>query len=293
VIMLPFIFTKSMNALKSLSFLAVSSIVVFSIITIYNFVRIIAEGDYNTDDIYFFPSPGLEISEALASVPTCILAFTFQFNFFPVYKSLSSASDSRMKKTTFFALTMALTMYLVVAILGYMSFGSATSDQGLLKNFSVNNIGLPLYVIVLLTFSASSTLTFPLMFFGARENIYSFLLDFLVFFDGQTVARYREAEQRDTVSAKTRPQLGKFAYVVFCVMLYVFIVFLAIVTPSIKTVFDFVGSTAANAITYLLPSIFYLKLCCGGTWKKVGFGVFGYGVAVGIVCFVASIISLD
>jgi amino acid permease len=290
MIMLPFIFTKSMNSLKSLSFLAVSGICIFSVITIYNFIKTCAEGNYDGSTINFFPSSDLNFATALSSVPSVILAFTFQFNFFPVYKSLNNPTDKTMKFTTFFALSMACTLYLIVAIMGYLSFGSSVSDQGLLENFSSDNLGLPLYVIVLITFSMSSTFTFPLMFFGARENIYSFILE--------AVQKYRKTHPTESLSDSlmTEPKeiLSKPVYVGYCLGLYALTIFFAIVTPSITVVFDFVGSIAANSINYLLPAIFYWKLTKNvGIWKKISGGLVIYGVVIGFVCLISSIISVS
>ena len=292
-IIFPFVFTKSMNSLKSLSFMAVTSIVIFCIITIYNFFKTMANGKYDNSTINFFPSSDLSITEAIINIPTVILAFTFQFNFFPIYKSLERVTDKRMELTTLLALSVVLIIYLIVAIFGYMSFGSAVSDQGLINNFTRENLGLPLYIIILVSFLISSTLTFPLMFFGVRENIYSFILGCLTRIQDEHESENREAELNELLVRKTKVQLRKVPYIFFCTFLYASIIVMAIITPSIKTVFNFVGTIAANAISYLLPSLFYLNLCKNERFfKKIALGLFFYGVSVGIICLIASLISI-
>lgn len=75
-----------------------------------------------------------------------------------------------MRKVTKTALLIVLTIFLSVATAGYLIFGNATND--LLINFTAKRLGKPLFVVMNLAFVISSTATFPLMFFAARNNIY-------------------------------------------------------------------------------------------------------------------------
>ena len=63
--------------------------------------------------------------EALASFPVLLLSFIFfLFNIFPIYKSLIDPGDRQSKLVYFLGVSASLTLYYVVGIFGYMTYGS-------------------------------------------------------------------------------------------------------------------------------------------------------------------------
>mmetsp|Transcript_25184 Transcript_25184/g.22208 ORF Transcript_25184/g.22208 Transcript_25184/m.22208 type:complete len:128 (-) Transcript_25184:435-818(-) len=79
-----------------------------------------------------------------------------------------------MRKVTRTALMIVLTIFLTVAITGYLTFGSSTDN--LLTNFTLEKLGLPAFMTINIAFLISSTASFPLMFFQARNNIYGAIM---------------------------------------------------------------------------------------------------------------------
>ena len=53
-----------------------------------------------------------------------VFAFNFQMNFFPIFKGLKDASDSKMKKACFVGLLMCAVPYLTVGYLGFSMSGT-------------------------------------------------------------------------------------------------------------------------------------------------------------------------
>ena len=56
---------------------------------------------------------------AAATVPNILLAFSYQMNFFPIFKGMKDANDKKMKKAVFVGLSFCLFAYLLVGLLGY------------------------------------------------------------------------------------------------------------------------------------------------------------------------------
>ncbi len=120
-----------------------------------------------------FPTK-FEFIKAFASLPTLILAFVFQHNFFPIYKVLEHSSDKRMVKVTAASTLSALTLYLTVGFFGLATLGNKIKPDYLV-GFEIDTIGKPLFVILNVTFVISSTCSFPLMFFSGRNNYLSMI----------------------------------------------------------------------------------------------------------------------
>lgn len=65
--------------------------------------------------------------KAAAAVPNVILALSYQMNFFPVFKGMRKASDSRMANAVIVAVVFCTSAYLTIGILGYNYVGKNTS----------------------------------------------------------------------------------------------------------------------------------------------------------------------
>jgi len=291
VIVSPFVFAKSMAKLQGASAIAVLAASIFSIITIENFFEAVFKGT-NPSDINILPHIE-KIPKALASVTSVFLAFTFQFNFFPVYKTLRNPTDKRMKGTTSLGLSIVLFIYLSVANCGYLTFGKNGQD-GFLDNFSKDSVGLPKFIIVNIAFLISSTLTFPLMFFGAKNETYGAIKLIRKKLDSRKVDSdaTRSAED-DEKAIEEKYGFKGYRYNLYILVLFAMIVILAIKVPGINTVFEFVGSTAANGLNFLLPALFYLNLSSKrGKMRTIAMIMTVLGAVMGVVGIVSSALTL-
>lgn len=116
----------------------------------------------------------------MSRLPQIVMAFTFQFNFFSFYKSLENASDKRMQQTTFRSLMSVLVVYLIVAFLGCVTFG--TDVQGkILDNLNAQKEEFGSFFLILINFSFMflSGLSFPMLFFNCRNFIVSVAMDIM------------------------------------------------------------------------------------------------------------------
>jgi len=288
VVVLPFMFAKSMAKLQNLSIVAVIAAGVFCFIIIYHYVQTLINGTYaKFSSINFLPaiqSP-VEMWKALASVTSVFTAYVFQVNFFSVYKTLRNPTDSRMKDTTFLGLGVVLTIYLSVAICGYLAFGSGSEE--LMKHFTEKRLGFIPYVTINVAFLFSAVLTLPLAFFGARNEVYG-AVKLLRKMCGGRNSKLDDDER----ILEERYGLTGASYVIFVLVLFSSVIAIAIAVPGINEVLSFLGSTAANGISFLLPSMFYLKLSSSrGRLRKTAYFTFTIGAVAGIVGIVASALA--
>ena len=298
LIMLPLAFAKKMSRLKFVSAIAVSGITVFCVLTFYIFIKKWVQGTL-PGGVSLLPSSDFSFIRGLSCVPTVFLAFTFQFNFFPVYKSLKDANDVRMRKVTLLSLAMVLGFYVLVALCGYMSYGSAITNEGLIDSFSVQDLSVPLYLILMTSFLLSSTLSFPLMFFGARNNIWSVILSISkrIKKEGKIREMKRETDLSEEEIVKSLPKttivVSWKVHGAYVLILYALFVAAAVFANGIGSILGIVGAIAANAISYIFPALFYIKLTQRKTqkWWKIAWFMLVFGIICGIISVSFSIIG--
>jgi amino acid permease len=80
----PFLLVKTIEKLKFVSLFAILSISSFSCLVVYNFFKV----DGASSSFTWGIPDNFEIKRALASMPTVILAYNWQFNLFPIYKGI-------------------------------------------------------------------------------------------------------------------------------------------------------------------------------------------------------------
>ena len=135
---------------------------------IINFIKITAIDSKLGPGIRPAPEDAIK---AVSSIPNILLAFLYQMNFFPIYKGLKDSTDKKMLNSSMVATVCCFLVYGTTGILGYFTYGeNLNSNSNFLTNLQRENTGLPLYIIMNLVFLISVLCSFPLIFFGARNN---------------------------------------------------------------------------------------------------------------------------
>jgi len=97
---------------------------------------------------------GMALIQIASHLPQIVMAFTFQFNFFSFYKSLDikphENADHKMLKISFRSIMSVCIIYLITAILGYISFGNITQGK-IIAN--INNNGSEFGTVFLTIFN--------------------------------------------------------------------------------------------------------------------------------------------
>ena len=115
----PLTLVSKMEKLKYMALAGVAGICIFMIAFVVFFI--VASLDDNPDNnpagnMKAFPDHGLE---AIAAVPTLLLALNYQMNFFPIYKGMKDVTDRKMEKAALAGISFCVFSYLLVGILGY------------------------------------------------------------------------------------------------------------------------------------------------------------------------------
>lgn len=177
-------------------------------------------------------------------------------------------NNKEMKKATSLGVTFCLVIYLMTGVLGFIMYRDQLTDT-ILDNFK-NDIRIYLdsdtfltvvLVIVNISFLISSTMSIPLMFFSLKKNFFN-----TVIFFKKNFGKKKEEEKEianDHLIEKLGNQTTYISHkekLIITLALYLLICVISIVVRDIGDIFDIVGSTAANAINYILPTIFFIKL---------------------------------
>jgi len=107
--------------------------------------------------------------KACAVVPNVIFALGFQTNFFPIYKGMKKANDSRMWKAALLAIVFCTFSYLIIGIMGYNYVGDKV-EANFLNSLQYNKIAPAFFFIINAGFLVSIFFAFSIMFFGCRNN---------------------------------------------------------------------------------------------------------------------------
>lgn len=173
------IFKENLDSLRKASFIGVAGITTFFISLIVIFLYKLSIGSiepYDSSILY----PQGDALDWIGSLPTVFLAYTFQFNMFPVYFTLKKKTKEEMKKTTNLAIGFCFFVYSITGLIGYYMYRNNIKDTilGAMKSDThSNDIFLRiLLVIINIAFLISSTMSIPLMFFSLKNNFINSLI---------------------------------------------------------------------------------------------------------------------
>lgn len=152
-----------------MAFLGVTGITVFVIALIINFFLEMSEpsrGWVCHVDMVPFADDILAIA---AVIPNLMLALAYQMNFFPIFKGMKDSRDEKMAKASISGVLGCAFFYLLVGNIGYCLFGNHLQGNFLLS-FKRSETREVLYILLNGGFLISVFFSFPVMFFGARNN---------------------------------------------------------------------------------------------------------------------------
>lgn len=254
-----------------MALVGISSILTFVILVIYNFFKESIDRDWNFSSLNLiaFPDPH-EPFEAIAAIPNILLAFLYQMNFFPIYKGMKNGSDKRIINASWIACIACYVFYGCVAFLGYFTYGDQITTSNFLKVLDRRYIGDALYLIMNIVFLSSVLCSFPIIFFGARNNLIALV---------KVMQMKSEIEHKDARSSRfirsgieeisdyiqetntlKKKRLVKITFFVLTFLLYGAILASAILIGNLGKVFNLVGAIASNSIGFIFPTLFYIML---------------------------------
>lgn len=108
---------------------------------------------------------------AAAVVPNLIFSLGYQVNYFPIYKGMKDSCDKKMGLASLAAIICCGASYMIVGELGYALYGGSDRfTANFLLSIRYDQAGPLLFYGMNLSFLISVLFSFPIMFFGARNN---------------------------------------------------------------------------------------------------------------------------
>ncbi|KAG9089407.1 hypothetical protein FRC07_012340, partial [Ceratobasidium sp. 392] len=222
---------------------------------------------------YFFPPKGImepgeihliHIDKSFVSTfPVQVFAFTCAQNLFPLYNELRSNTQARMNLVIFSSIFSATATYEVIALFGYLTFGSKVGPNIIAMYPSTTLfIAIGQFAIVIMVMFSYPLQVHPCrgcldkVFHGGHKHVHP--------------PANREAteaeEDEEEVLAEARDPHGAHGQMTMArhIALTVGIVgcgfAIAYFVDDLQLVLSFVGSTGSTTISFILPGLFYFKL---------------------------------
>lgn len=89
ILLIPLLIVKSIEKLRFVSLTAILSISTFTVLAFYNFFK----RNESVSGFYLLIPETFNFRNAMASLPTLLLAYNWQFNLFPIYKGMEYPTD--------------------------------------------------------------------------------------------------------------------------------------------------------------------------------------------------------
>ena len=253
LIMFYFIFIKNLSALKKVAYMGVSAVLLFSFGLTLLFLHKGIHHYLDSNISWKFLKPNCSFSEAFNAIPSVFLAFLFQFNVFPIYLSLKEKNLDSMMKATKIGVGYSLFIFLIVGIIGFLLYGLNMNEtlleclsQDMTKFRNISGFIKFLIIIISVSFVTTCLTSFPILFLSLRENFINSMI-FCIKNMGH------KNENNNYISEK--------GLNIITISLYVVIVLMAIILPKLKVIFSVVGATAGTFIAFILPNLFYIRIC--------------------------------
>jgi sodium-coupled neutral amino acid transporter 11 len=179
-----------------------------------------------------------------------VLAFVCHHNSLLIYGSLKTPTLDRFARVTHYSTTISMFACLLMALSGFLTFGSLTQGN-VLNNFPTSNT---MVNIARLCFGLNMLTTLPLEAFVCREVMFNY---------------YFPAEP-----------FNMNLHLIFSTALVVSAMMLSLITCDLGAVFELIGATSACALAYILPPLCYIKLSTRSWRTFVAMGVVAFGTAV-------------
>ena len=288
LIVFPFTFIRSFGNIGFISYIKVISIVIFAGVTIGYCIYGVIHG-IHADHIDLFPKFNQPV-DTLACITEIIIAYNFTFNQFSIFKSMDKPSDSRFIKAVQITMAISMVSFIAVGFCGYFSFGDNSSN--LLSSFTVKELGAGLFLLLNASFSLFLLTSYPSSFFAPRNTAYAAILKaFHVKDPYEDLAdTTREKNKRSLIE---NPKKAKIIYNITVVAGNGLVILLAVVAPDVNDIFGLVGAVASNALVFLFPAAFYLKLTKKGDKGRVlSVSLIAFGIFIGIIGFVTNVLKI-
>jgi len=276
VVLVPLCFFRHLNSLRHTSYIALFSASYLVVIVIRGYIwpfkGMPAPGEIRL--IHFTP-------DFVSTFPIQVFAFTCAQNLFPIYNEIKSNTQSRMNIVIGGAIGGATLMYEVIAVLGYLTFGSKVGAN-IIAMYPATSIFIAvgqLAIAILVLFS------YPLQVHPCRNCLDK------VFGSSNVVKPTVEGDEEDDDEDDDHghSEMSAMKHFLLTMVIVVGGFTISYMVDDLQIVLSFVGATGSTTISFILPGLFFWKLTQNDASVKrlnsAAFGLMVYGIFVFIFCF--------
>ena len=186
--------------------------------------------------------------DRIGVLPTVFLAFTFQFNMFPIYSTLKTRTDCEMKKASYLSIAFCFVIYCITGFVGYYMYRNTLKDTiisaltiDVIKYKNTDGFLIFILVIINIGFLLASTMSIPLMFFSLKNNFINSIIFCKKKFGQKRINPDQEkllmtADNDDLKGTLHSPYLSNKSKNIIIVVLYFTIGIITILVPGLKIV---------------------------------------------------------
>eukprot|EP00568_Trieres_chinensis_P002553 CAMPEP_0183303204 /NCGR_PEP_ID=MMETSP0160_2-20130417/8733_1 /TAXON_ID=2839 ORGANISM="Odontella Sinensis, Strain Grunow 1884" /NCGR_SAMPLE_ID=MMETSP0160_2 /ASSEMBLY_ACC=CAM_ASM_000250 /LENGTH=512 /DNA_ID=CAMNT_0025466081 /DNA_START=11 /DNA_END=1549 /DNA_ORIENTATION=+ len=209
-----------------------------------------------------------DVPTTLSKLPIFVFAFTCHQNVFPIVNEIQQRTQRRLDFVIIAAISFALVLFFIVAIEGYLTYGSEVKGDILLNYPETTKVT---YLRVCIAFMLA--LHYPLQLDPSRRCITSLIKVIIQWHRGDQsntgkINRKESGidpsdEWNDELSTAPKKDRGPDADPLFYPITIAFLSLsfgIAMVVDDLGVVLAMVGATGSTLVSYVLPGLIYLKI---------------------------------
>jgi amino acid permease len=249
-ILVPLAFLRRLDSLRHTSYIALFSVAYLVVIVVSCYFRPL-KGTTPPGKIHLIHfSPNF-----ISTFPVQVFAFTCSQNLFPIYNELASNTQERMNIVIGSSIGAATMTYEVIAIFGYLTFGSKVGAN-IIAMYPSTSLFIAvgqLAIVILVLFS------YPLQVHPCRNCLDK------VFHagDGHQFKALSESEgdgDETLDDDHAVADMSPFKHTALTLLIIISGFTIAFFVDDLRMVLAFVGSTGSTTISFILPGLFYWRL---------------------------------
>lgn len=268
LVVIPFSFLRRLDSLKYTSFIALVSISYLVVLVVYHFAAhdTLPDGHYETP-LRIFRWAGAV--PALSSFPVIVFAYTCHQNMFSILNEIKDNSHFRTTAVLTASNGTAASIYILVAITGYLSFGNEIGGN-IVAQYAPSvytTIGQAM-IVVLVMFS------YPLQVHPCRASVDAVLkwrpsakLKAKLSSTSATPSSLDSSPPLLNIAPQIQPitrqrniEMGETRFAAITTGIIILSYIVAMTVSSLEFVLAYVGSTGSTSISFILPGLFYYKI---------------------------------
>jgi sodium-coupled neutral amino acid transporter 2 len=213
----------------------------------------------------WLPARSVSLADVLGTLPVLATAYVCHYQAHPILAEMRAPTARRMRKVVNLALGVTTSIYGLTGLSAYLLFTNRTEDD-VLKNYG-SDLMVPSGVAaaVQASYSLSLVLTFPLIQFALRQNLFD-------------LAGWGDA--------RTQPR----RFLGATLLLLLSELGMALLVPSITIAFSLLGSTVAVVIGFVLPGL--VAVYAMPDAQRYGRGLLIFGLLLGVASLTATLYGL-